>query len=225
DTDPGTVTYASGTGTNTGSVGAGTIPGRADWIFVLPNTSRIWFPSLWKINSYRTDNGTGLGAGVNAGLTRPFPIAKFSELYFIAAEAAVKGATGTQSARDLINVIRARAGRWRYDNNDRVVYNADLSAAMTAATPAVIDINYILDERSREYYGEGFRWFDLVRTQTWGTRAATYTICGTAFGDRTPVVNNRTIPVKAYLRPIPQNQLDGMEMTEEEKAAYQNPIP
>lgn len=223
DTDPGTVTYASGNGITTGSVGAGTIPGRADWILVLPNTSRIWFPSLWKINNYRTDNGTGLGSGNNAGLTRPFPIAKFSELYFVAAEAAVKGATGTQTAMDLINVIRARAGRWRYDNNDRLVYNVDNSAAMTAATPAIVDINYILDERSREYYGEGFRWFDLVRTQTWSARAATYTICGTAFGDRTPVVNNRTIPLTAYLRPIPQSQLDGMEMTAEEKAAYQNP--
>lgn len=223
DTDPGTVTYAGGAGINTGSIGAGTIPGRADWIFVLPFTARIWFPSLWKINNYRTDNGTGLGSGNNAGLTRPFPIAKFSELYFIAAEAAAKGATGTQTARDLINVIRARAGKWRYDNNDRLVYNADFSAVMTAATPAVVDVNYILDERSREYYGEGFRWFDLARTQTWHTRAATYTICGTAFGDRTPVVNNRTIPLGYYLRPIPQNQLDGMEMTAEEKTAYQNP--
>jgi hypothetical protein len=223
DTDPGTVTYAAGAGITTGNIGAGTIPGRADWIFVLSNSARIWYPSLWKINNYRTDNGTGLGSGNNAGLTRPFPIAKFSELYFIAAEAAVKGATGTQTARDLINVIRARAGRWRYDNNDRVVFNADNSAAMTAATPGVVDINYILDERSREYYGEGFRWFDLVRTQTWSTRAATYTICGTAFGDRTAVVNNRTIPLTAYLRPIPQSQLDGMEMTAEEKAAYQNP--
>jgi len=26
-----------------------------------------------------------------------------------------------------------------------------------------------------------------------------------------------------YLRPIPRGQLDGMEMTDEEKAAYQNP--
>jgi starch-binding outer membrane protein, SusD/RagB family len=223
DTDPGTVSYAAGAGITTGNVGAGTIPGRADWIFVLSNSARIWYPALWKINNYRTDNGTGLGSGNNAGLTRPFPIAKFSELYFIAAEAAAKGATGAQSARDLINVIRARAGRWRYDNNDRVVFVADNSAAMMAATPVTVDVNYILDERSREYYGEGFRWFDLVRTQTWSTRAASYSICGTTFGDRTPVVNNRTIPLTAYLRPIPQSQLDGMEMTAEEKANYQNP--
>lgn len=47
---------------------------------------------------------------------------------------------------------------------------------MTAATPATIDINYILDERSREFYGEGYRWFDLVRTQKWNEYADSYVI-------------------------------------------------
>ena len=44
---------------------------------------------------------------------------QISELYLIAAEAAVKGATtqAGKSARELINVIRARAGKWRWDNN------------------------------------------------------------------------------------------------------------
>jgi len=219
-TDPGTVTYTSGAGLS--GVGAGTIPGRADWVITPTGISRIYFPCLWKLGPYRTDNGTSLGQA-SARLTRPFPVAKFSELYFVAAEAAVKGATGSQSARDLINVIRARAGKWRFDNNNNVAKAADNSASMTAATPAVIDINYVLDERSREYYGEGVRWFDLVRTQTWNTRAASFTISGVAKGDHTPVKYNRTIPPTAYLRPIPQSQLDGMEMTAEQKTAYSNP--
>jgi hypothetical protein len=222
DSDPGTIVYTSGAGSS--NVGAGSIPGRADWVLAPQHISRIVFPGLWKLGPYRTDNGTSLGQ-MNIEYTRPFPIAKFSELYFVAAEAAVKGATtlAGQSARELINVIRARAGKWRWDNGDAIAKVQDNSAAMVAATPAVIDVNYILDERSREYYGEGVRWFDLVRTQTWHTRAASYTICGTAKGDRTAVVTNRTIPLTAYLRPIPQGQLDGMEMTAEEKAAYQNP--
>ena len=33
----------------------------------------------------------------------------------------------------------------------------------------------------------------------------------------------RDIPAGYYLRPIPQSQLDGMEMEEAEKQAYQNP--
>ena len=94
---------------------------------------------------------------------------------------------------------------------------------MMAATPAIIDINYILAERSREYYGEGYRWFDLVRTQKWAEIAGTYSICGSNYGDHTPLTVTRTIPNNLYLRPIPQGQLDGMEMTADQKAAYQNP--
>lgn len=222
DSDPGTITYPSGAGKS--NIGAGEIPGRADWVMAPNDISRIVYPGLWKMGPYRTDNGNSLGQ-MNIEYTRPFPIAKFSELYFIAAEAAVKGATvsGGQSARELINVIRARAGKWRWDNNDGIAKEEDNSAALVAATPAEIDINFILDERSREYYGEGFRWFDLARTQTWHIRAAAYSIAGTAKGDRTPVTYNRNIPLTAYLRPIPQGQLDGMEMTADEKAAYQNP--
>ena len=152
----------------------------------------------------------------NGSITRPFPIAKFSELYFLAAEAAVKGATTVagKSAVDLINVIRARAGKWRWDNNGNKTKVEDHSADMIAATPATIDINYILAERSREYYGEGVRWYDLVRTQTWATIAHTYTICGTAIGDHTPVTKTRSIDSHHWLRPIPQGQLDGLEMTD-----------
>jgi hypothetical protein len=36
-------------------------------------------------------------------------------------------------------------------------------------------------------------------------------------------VYKRTIPKEYYLRPIPQGQLDALDMTAEEKQAYQNP--
>jgi len=218
--DDPSVVYA----TANAGVGAGVLPLRSDFVISTSAISRIVFPGLWKLGEYRTDNGTGLGQP-NASSTRPFNIAKFSELYFIAAEAAVKGATtlAGQGARELINVIRARAGKWRFSNSGNVALVADNSAAMIAATPATIDINYILAERSREYYGEGYRWFDLVRTQTWATIAGTYSICGVNYGDHTPVSVTRTIPANLYLRPIPQGQLDGMEMTADQKVAYQNP--
>src|SRR5690606_40596456 len=50
---------------------------------------------------------------------------------------------------------------WRWDNNGNRAKAEDNSAAMVAATPATIDIDYILAERSREYFGEGYRWYDL----------------------------------------------------------------
>ena len=176
------------------NLGAGTLPGRADWVLGLDAVGRYVYPGLWKLGPYRTDNGSGAGQP-NAGSTRPYNIAKFSELYLVAAEAAVEGAA-TQAGKS--------------------------AREMTAATPATIDINYILDERSREFYGEGYRWFDLVRTQKWNEYADSYVICG-GKGDHNPQTYSRTIEAFHYLRPIPQGQLDGMEMTEEEKDAYQNP--
>ena len=205
------------------NLGAGTLPGRADWVLGLDAVGRYVYPGLWKLGPYRTDNGSGAGQP-NAGSTRPYNIAKFSELYLVAAEAAVEGAAtqAGKSVRDLVNVLRARAGRWTYSNAEYKEVDRDFSAEMTAATPATIDINYILDERSREFYGEGYRWFDLVRTQKWNEYADSYVICG-GKGDHNPQTYSRTIEAFHYLRPIPQGQLDGMEMTEEEKDAYQNP--
>lgn len=205
------------------NLGAGTLPGRADWVLGLDAVGRYVYPGLWKLGPYRTDNGSGAGQP-NAGSTRPYNIAKFSELYLVAAEAAVEGAAtqAGKSARDLVNVLRARAGRWTYSNAEYKEVDRDFSAEMTAATPATIDINYILDERSREFYGEGYRWFDLVRTQKWNEYADSYVICG-GKGDHNPQTYSRTIEAFHYLRPIPQGQLDGMEMTEEEKDAYKNP--
>ncbi|MFP9098980.1 RagB/SusD family nutrient uptake outer membrane protein [Flavobacterium sp. RHBU_24] len=210
-------TYNSG-------IGAGVLPGRADFVLPPSRISRRVYPGLWKLGPYRTDNAGGLGQP-NAGSTRPFNVAKFSELYLVAAEAAVKGAATQpgKSARDLVNVLRARAGKWRYSNADNAVFIQDNSAAAVAATPAVIDINYILAERSREYFGEGYRWFDLVRTQKWNELAGTYTICGPNLTDVTPQTFTRTIQPFHYLRPIPQGQLDAMDMPDADIEAYQNP--
>lgn len=209
---------------STANIGAGVLAGRSDFVIAPSGISRIVYPGLWKLGPHRTDGGTGLGQP-NAASTRPFNIAKLSELYLIAAEAAVMGATtqSGKSARELVNVLRARAGKWSWDNNGNVAKVVDNSAAMVAATPATIDINYILAERSREYYGEGYRWYDLVRTQKWNELAGSYQICGPAYGNHTPITVTRDIKPHHYLRPIPQGQIDAMVMTAEEKAAYQNP--
>jgi len=216
------VVYPDGAGAN--NVGAGELAGESAFVINPSGVSRIAYPSIWKIGCYRTDNNGGMGSP-NAGSTRPFPIAKYSEFYFIAAEAAVKGATTAsgKTAYDLINVIRARAGKWNYCNAENEVRNDDFSADLVAATPKTITIDYILDERLREYYGEGQRWFELVRTQTWAERAATFTICGSNWGDHTKIDGKRDIQNYLYLRPIPTGQLNGMEMTDEERAIYQNP--
>lgn len=220
--DDPNIQYPDGAGNS--NTGAGVITGRGDYVMGPSAISRRVYPGLWKLGPYRTDNGTGPGQP-NAGSTRPYNIAKFSELYLIAAEAAVKGATTKpdKSARELVNVLRDRAGKWTFNNAENEEMDVDYGSQLTAETPATIDINFILDERSREFYGEGYRWFDLVRTQKWNEYADSYEICGNNKGDRNIVTYTRTIKPGHYLRPIPQGQLDGMEMSADEKKNYQNP--
>jgi hypothetical protein len=215
------INYPSGTGKD-GKFGFGELPGRPDFVVGVNHISRKKYPINWKLGIYRTDNNGGLGSKVNGGNPRPFNIAKFSELYLIAAEAAVKLNKNTE-ARELVNVLRARAGKMTFSQNDNMAVDIDNSAAMVAATPATITIDFILDERSREFWGEGYRWFDLVRTQKWEERAGTYHIAGMNPTDIDLTEVTRNIKKEYYLRPIPQTQIDGMKMSDEEKKAYQNP--
>ena len=205
-----------------GKLGFGEMPGRADFVVAVNHISRKKYPCNWKIGIYRTDNAGSLGSKVNGGSPRPWNIAKFSEFYLIAAEAAVKLGKN-EDAKAMVNVLRERAGKQTYCVNARAPFAADHSTEMLAATPATITIDFILDERSREYWGEGYRWFDLVRTQKWAERAGVYHIAGDGYTDKDLQEFKRDIPVGYYLRPIPQGQIDGMEMSEDEKAAYQNP--
>ena len=205
-----------------GKLGFGEMEGRPDFVVAVNHISRKKYPINWKLGIYRTDNEGGLGSKVNGGSPRPWNVAKFSEFYLIGAEAAVKLGKNSD-AKTLVNVLRARAGKQTYCVNTRSAVSVDHSAEMLAATPETITIDFILDERSREFWGEGYRWFDLVRTQKWAERASVYHIAGSGYTDKDLQEVKRDIPAGYYIRPIPQGQLDGMEMTEEEKDAYQNP--
>ncbi len=214
--DDPTVQYVQ----DAGEAVLGVSPNYDHYVITPSGVSRNSYPGIWKIGTYR-EKTTGLGQP-NGAISRPFVILKFSELYFTAAEAAVKLGKNKE-ARDMVNVLRARAGKWEYKNNAQEVYVADFSEEMMAKTPETITIDWLLDEMSRENFGEGFRWLDLARTQTWHTRAAKYHISGMGKADHTPLEVTRTIEKFHYLQPIPVGQINGMKMSDEEKAAYQNP--
>lgn len=76
------------------------------------------------------------------------PLFRLSEMYLIYAEAVLRGGTGSDaSALDYINTIRTRA----YTNTSGNISAGDLT------------LDFILDERARELYWEGFRRTDLIR--------------------------------------------------------------
>ena len=127
----------------------------------------------------------------NDASDRPFILMRFAETYLIAAEAAFK-AGNTTNAANMINVLRSRAA---YRTTNSVAQNAAAVAALQI-TPAQVTLDFILDERTRELFGEWMRWYDLVRTKSLAARLATYN----------PISNFS--PTRDILRPIPQSQIN-----------------
>ncbi|MDR0844317.1 MAG: RagB/SusD family nutrient uptake outer membrane protein, partial [Tannerella sp.] len=126
--DPGTIDYSNAIYKSNKNVGV--LPGRADYVLPLTKISRAVYPGLWKLGPYRKDKSYN---DDKIASSRPYNILKFSEFYFVAAEAAVKGANtqAGKTAKELINVIRARAGKWKFDVAANADRNEDHSAAMT----------------------------------------------------------------------------------------------
>lgn len=160
------------------------------------------YPSLKKFDD-------AIRATGNDASGRPMPIFKFGETYLLAAEAAYQGNIngGASEAARLINIIRRRAA-----------YRPNLSASELAErqdnmeiSAGAIDLDFILDERSRELAGEGSRWVDLAMRGE------------DVFLSRIRLNDQAAPGVLAYhrWRPIPQQQLDRINVPN--KGAYQNP--
>jgi starch-binding outer membrane protein, SusD/RagB family len=154
-------------------------------------------------------------ANQNDPSTRPVVIARFSDVYLIAAEAAFKLGQ-LQNAADMINVVRKRAA-YRTDAlytpggafgtstpatmvGDPYPDGVSQSTAEAALTiePGDVTLDFILDERTREFYGESMRWLDLVRTQSLLSRVAAWN----------PVEAGTNIKSFHVLRPIPQDEIN-----------------
>jgi len=160
-------------------------------------------------------------AGINDASGRPYVVAKLSEVYLEAAEAAIlDGRPG--DALPLILTLRNRAA-----------YRPGLSAAVLAQRQAVMTnknsgtpnvpvltpftaadmtVDFIMTERSRELCGESLRWTDLA--------------CRGLLVEYVKNRNRNLVAapkVQAFhmLRPIPQSQLDKSIITN--PASYQNP--
>jgi starch-binding outer membrane protein, SusD/RagB family len=145
------------------------------------------FPSVKKYFDLTRTNA-------NDPSTRPYCIYRFAEAYFVAAEAAFK-LNDLADAAKYLNFIRERAA---YRSTNTAAQNTAAATAMDV-TAADINIDFILDEYTREFYGEPRRWYDLVRTQQLIRRVGLWN----------PLANAN---IKSFdvLRPIPQDEINAV---------------
>jgi hypothetical protein len=161
-------------------------------------------PMFWKFFQPGIQYGDGYS-------TFNDPIFRSAELYLMAAEAIVKGATGAKlgTADVYYNVVLDRALGSKAGSSPQCAANLanpdDITNLVSyRATPSTITVDLILDERARELMGEGNqRWYDLKRTATLISRTTKYNPW-TAYGTS----GKALIDAHNYLRPIPQGMLD-----------------
>lgn len=107
---------------------------------------------------------------------------RLADAYLLRAEARLQQEDAAGAAED-INVVRTRAA----------VEGQETAMQITAGD---VNLDFLLDERARELYGEGHRWWDLVRTG--------------ALVERTRTNNPQAVGIQDFhaLRPIPLDQID-----------------
>jgi hypothetical protein len=156
------------------------------WIFQADSTPDInrpassngntLYPMLRKFEN--TDSKIANSTNFNDYFSyRDFPIFRISEMYLIAAEALLQ--SNQAQSINLINTLRSA----------RAFSGQDMSVSS-------VDLDFILEERAREFAGENIRWFDLKRTKKLEIQIKH---------------NKRAKPYfdasKHYLRPIPNTQM------------------
>lgn len=108
------------------------------------------FTDGYAVNKWRNVTSAGAQGSSNSFSDVDEPLFRLPEMYLIYAEAVLRNPSAGTAAQALtyINNIRTRA------------YNGSLAGNITAGQ---LTLQFILDERARELYWEGFRRTDLIR--------------------------------------------------------------
>lgn len=116
--------------------------------------------------------------------SRDVVIVRVAEMYLIAAEAAFHQSNLDEAANYLNQLRRKRA--WKGKESEMEINTSQVT------------IDFILDERARELFAEGQRWYTLKRLNLLVDRVKKYNIYGAA----------KFIQSYHMLRPIPLDQID-----------------
>lgn len=115
------------------------------------NTVLNTFTDGYAISKYKNVTSTGVKGSDPAGnfVDTDFPLLRLADVYLMYAEAVVRGGTGSDAATALgyVNQLRQRAYKGTTGN----------------ITASALTLDFILAERARELYWEGYRRTDLIR--------------------------------------------------------------
>ena len=123
---------------------------------------------------------------VNENSHRPIIVMRLAETYLVAAEAAYQMGQAATAA-SYINLVRSRAATTGHAANMQI-------------TASDVNIDFILDERTRELACEQVRWYDLVRTHKLIERVQKYD----------DYLAKASIQPLDTLRPIPLSQINAV---------------
>lgn len=149
---------------------------RKEWLTTRVDTMERWYPRVMKMGSdwhYTNDPSNTF--------VMDYYVARLAETYLLRAEAYMKFGDLSKAAAD-INIVRARSNALPINPNE-------------------VDIDFILDERGRELYGEELRTLTLCRLKLYydRTKRFGYSVCKNTI-DNSSLKNN--------LFPIPQSVID-----------------
>lgn len=151
---------------------------------------------------YRGDYGIFPGDGKDTDTGVNIKVIRLSEMYLIAAECAL-GLGDKETAAEYLQAIRKR------------------SPGLAPATAETVTLDMILDEKSKEFLGEGVRYWDMLRLG----REIEYNdeILGFTTPHRSKVVDTKTF-YKVVL-PIPENELNANPaIVKQQNPGYSVPI-